>query len=500
MPMNYFSRFNSNHVEHLTGRTPFSALQFFLLIVALGVLMAPALWNGFPFIFTDSLAYLTSATDLVAPVDRPIFYGLYIRLTNLFMDLWAALFFQAALVIFLLIRLAKAVFPTLPGTIINLWIIAVGLLSGASWFVGQMSPDIFTACLFLTMMIWAFSYEKSSILNTVLLSSLIVLECCMHSGNILIGSIFFIGLLAVFIFQNKSMKCLKRFSIPVLISFIISVILIVASNITFHQGYTFNRWGKVIFLARILEDGPGLQYLNANCPQVNLRICDALPRLNQAANREQELNFTDDPELKNLVLNALLWDGGINEAGGLYEVNREAGSIIRGTVSEYPTQVAKAFLGNTLNQFKTFTVGNHFGSTKNLEAMNSFFQLHYPQMFESYSGSHQFLSQVRSVTNLVNPFYNKLIWISAILMGLVFVEVLLRFLGVRGSLKKVVLSSRDGAPLLLVFGLLIFLIFNALVTGAVSGVFDRYQARVIWLVPAIALLVILGLRSEKNAQ
>ena len=132
--------------------------------------------------------------------------------------------------------------------------------------------------------------------------------------------------------------------------------------------------------------------------------------------------------------------------------------------------------------------------------MNSFFQLHYPQMFESYSGSHQFLSQVRSVTNLVNPFYNKLIWISAILMGLVFVEVLLRFLGVRGSLKKVVLSSRDGAPLLLVFGLLMFLIFNALVTGAVSGVFDRYQARVIWLVPAIALLVILGLRSEKNAQ
>ena len=457
-----------------------STRNIFLLVVALGVFMAPVLWNGFPLLFTDSLSYLTSGVDLVAPVDRLIFYGLYIRLTNLLGDLWSALVFQAVLVIFLLLKLAKTVFPNLSKAVAILWVIAVGLLSSASWFVGQMSPDIFTACLFLTMMIWALSYEHSSILNTLLLGSLMILECCMHSGNIFIGFLFFACLCFVLILQKKSVKSLRKFSALVFATFAISTTLIVASNIIFHQGFTFNRWGKVIFLARILEDGPGLQFLNTNCPQATLRICDSLPRFNQAAQREQELKFTDDPELKNLVLNALLWDGGINEAGGLYVVNGEAGSIIRGTVLAYPVQTAKAFLGNTLDQFKTFTVGNHFGSTARIEAINSFIQLHYPQMFNSYSSSQQYLGQLGLVTHLVNPLYRFLVWCSAVVMSLVLIVVFFGFFKKATYFNRDKHSSNTASIALLIFGLLGFLIVNAMITGGLSGVFDRYQARVIW--------------------
>jgi hypothetical protein len=89
--------------------------------------MTPAIWNGFPLIFTDSLSYLHSGVELVAPVDRPIFYGLFTRLSNLILDLWGLLFLQSVLVIFLLLKLASALFPNLSIKNSLIWLYLIGL-------------------------------------------------------------------------------------------------------------------------------------------------------------------------------------------------------------------------------------------------------------------------------------------------------------------------------------------------------------------------------------
>jgi hypothetical protein len=110
--------------------------------------MAPALWNGFPLIFTESLSYLASGIKWLAPVDRPIFYGLFTRLSNLIIELWGLVILQTALVIYLLFRLANSLFPDLAKKIVLLWIIAVGVTTSAPWFVSQISADIFTRVVF----------------------------------------------------------------------------------------------------------------------------------------------------------------------------------------------------------------------------------------------------------------------------------------------------------------------------------------------------------------
>ena len=162
-------------------------LHGFLIALAFFVFIAPAAWNGFPLVFTDSLSYLTSGVDLVAPVDRPIFYGLFIRSFNVIFDLWGAVFVQAALVMYLLIRLSDVLFPSLSKTSSISWLILVGLLTFAPWFVGQLSADIFTACLFLTMIILALTSHRHPFLNSILMCILLILEVCVHSGNLIIG-------------------------------------------------------------------------------------------------------------------------------------------------------------------------------------------------------------------------------------------------------------------------------------------------------------------------
>lgn len=114
-------------------------------------------------------------------------------------------------------------------------------------------------------MIWALCYETASTLKKVAIGLLMVFEYSVHSGNVLIGFLFYFYMLAILIAKKKSFSSIKKFSGLVLISLAVSIIFIISSNVIFHQGFTFNRWGKVIFLARILEDGPALKYLNSIC-------------------------------------------------------------------------------------------------------------------------------------------------------------------------------------------------------------------------------------------
>jgi len=467
-------------------------LGSFLVVLAFFIFITPALWNGFPLIFTDSLSYLTSGVDIVAPVDRPIFYGLFIRTFNIIFDLWGAVLIQAVLVMYLLLKLSDILFPKIPKIYSIFWLILVGLLTSASWFISQLSADIFTACLFLSMIILALTSSHQSLLNDLFMSALLILEVCMHSGNLIIGFLLFAFILVFMLIQKRAWRDIQRFSILVIASLAISATMIVASNVLFKQGFTLNRWGKIIFLARILEDGPGLQYLNEVCPEQNLKICAALPLFNEAVKQEFALGLRDDPELKNLVLNALLWDGGINIGGGLYAMNKEATPIILGVMKAYPLQMALAFTKNTIDQFKTFSVGNQFGSTAKLVAINTFFESNFPSMFQSYQDSKQYSDRVRLVTNALNPIYSSVIYLS---LGIAVASLFVFRYRNRQNMNFL------ASPLcLVIFGLVGFLVFNALITGGISAVFGRYQSRVIWLLPAIILLIMLGAISNRHQE
>lgn len=470
-----------------------SLKNYFLLVLAFASFMLPALWNGFPFIFTDSLSYLTSGIDLNAPVDRPIFYGLFTRVSNLIFEVWGLVLLQAAMVIYLLVRLSSVLLPELPRVKVLAWIIFTGLLTSAPWFIGQISADIFTACLFLTMILLLLTYEGGSLGNILLLSGMLILEICMHSGNLAIGLLFLFWTVALLLIQKKSWVFIKRYILIIFSCLLIGVMAIVSSNIIFHQGATFNRWGKVILLARILEDGPGLRYLNTICERGELKTCAALPLFNEAAQKEVEFGFTSDPELKNLVLNALLWDGGINKIGGLSEVSSEARSIILGAFLTYPAQVINAFLANSIDQLKTFSVGNQFGSTAHIAAISDFIKAQLPASYKNYVASRQYKSEVKSLINSMNPIYNFIIWISTI-----FLLAVLYFLR-PSQLHNQVLFSAPSVRIVIIslFG---FLLSNAVVTGGLSAVFDRYQSRVIWLLPAIAILLVCGgMQRSKSA-
>jgi peptidoglycan/LPS O-acetylase OafA/YrhL len=64
-----------------------------------------------------------------------------------------------------------------------------------------------------------------------------------------------------------------------------------------------------------------------------------------------------------------------------------------------------------------------------------------------------------------------------------------------GLLAALAMRAAKGARVTFVLAVLVGVAVNAIVSGAISGVFDRYQGRVAWLVP-LALAVLMAPRRE----
>jgi hypothetical protein len=126
-------------------------LIIFSIIGAL-LFMFDAFYNGFPIVYSDTSTYIISGFGLETPFDRPITYGILLRIFSLNgVSLWYVIFFQALLLSALIFILLKHVLHSSKYLLVGLAItFCLALLTGVSWTVSQLMSDIFTATALLS--------------------------------------------------------------------------------------------------------------------------------------------------------------------------------------------------------------------------------------------------------------------------------------------------------------------------------------------------------------
>ena len=81
------------------------------LIIHLGIgtliLSLIGLYNGYPLVYSDTGVYIASGLKEFVPVDRPIGYGLFIKLFSFNYSLWLVVAFQNLITAFVLYELLK---------------------------------------------------------------------------------------------------------------------------------------------------------------------------------------------------------------------------------------------------------------------------------------------------------------------------------------------------------------------------------------------------------
>ncbi len=427
-----------------------------MAILAL-MLLSAAAWNGFPLIFYDTGAYVLEGLGHVFVVERAPVYAELLFLAGAQFSLWPVVILQALVTSYMILEVARA---EVPGLTLRGFTVLGGVLclvSGITWYVGQVEPDLFTPVVILGTYLLLFRSARLGKAGQRWVTGLTGLAVACHPshlgllGGLLIGA----GLLRLAARRRpflpgadlgRGLVCLAT-----------ALGIIVAGNFVLTGKIFISKSGSVFLFARLMQDGIVQRLMDDTCPPqgtIAWRLCGYKDRLPKTAN-------------------AWLWgaDSGFRALGGFTsqaQQDEDRRAIVE-SLKRYPGMHLRAALRNSALQFLQFRTGD--GIESQLSVLEPGFKRMIPAQLPAYLKARQQRGLIRfKVLNLVH--------VPVGAMSILGLLLLLQNAGARGA------WGEASLPALVLLGL----IGNAIICGTFSNPHDRYQSRLIWL-PSLVLLV-----------
>lgn len=246
------------------------------LLLSAVVLMVVGLYNNFPIITTDTGTYIYSGMNWKVPVDRPITYGLFIRFASLGFSLWLPVLVQSILLGYLLSRLIGRYVPDITRVQNFVLVVLISLLTTASWYSSSLMPDVFAPIIGIALVLFYDKYAQPK--HRIGLGVIIFLSVLMHNSHLIL-LLLFGAATSVLWLVKKNRQLLNR---GLLVLGIAAAAWITNSWVNKNAGYGFSPSSAThIFLTgKMAENGMLQRYLNDNCSTQPYKLCaykDSLP-------------------------------------------------------------------------------------------------------------------------------------------------------------------------------------------------------------------------------
>jgi hypothetical protein len=422
--------------------------------VTLGILLLlPAFWNGYPFMFFDTGAYLLQGVGHVFMPERSPVYSLFLAYAGGGSSLWLIAILQAGATAFVIVESLRLIAPK--ATLGRAGLIggALVVLTGLPFVVGEIEPDCFAALTVMSVYLLSFHGEALRNWCGSVLVGLLGFFIGAHPSHLLLAG-GLIGLLAAY-------DVLRHFRLPALPNArlarpawacLLGVFLVIASNYALTGAVFISRAGPSFVFARLLQDGLVERVLDETCPQSHYRLCayrGVLPR----------------------TADQWLW----NRYSPFFRLGRftgpslESSRIIWATLERYPLLQVEAASAASVRQFGMFRTGDQIEPQQWVLSgpLNKLIPAQYP----AYIHARQQRTGIDfKLLNLIDVGFG---WLS-----LVALAALLALQIRRGAVQAALLPGFVFAAL----------IGNAVICGTCSNPHDRYQSRVIWLAPFALML------------
>ena len=421
----------------------------------------PAIYNGYPLVYSDTETYLRSSVQLIPPVDRPIGYGLFIRIMSWQATTWTVVIGQGLIAYWVTFRVVKLFFkhPRLPHFIILLFLSAI---SSLPWYAGQVMPDFFAGIVVLT--IFLFYYDTKTWKNRIIYGFLIAFFAIFHYSFILIFFLTASFLLIVRI--RKAFKTdrgiLYRY-IALMAIFGTSILFVMLYNYADRGKFKFSFSSNVFLVAKFCDGNILNTYLQDNCGKKDIPFCDYKDTVMDSP--MGFLWYSEWPFQKQQMHQD--WE----------KINERCGVIVHDvlTIPKYRNMYIKEAFRATMAQLLENRIGSGLRDYGDIHGVPG------NEISSNFEGDlQQYLTAKQNQTGMedlsINIHNQRTLLISTliILAGLSYRPV-------RQKIRDLLLVCLAGV------------VFNAFVTAALANVYDRLQARITWLLIFGALMVILSL-------
>lgn len=425
-----------------------------------------AWWNGFPFMFFDSGAYVLEGFRRFFVPERSPVYSLFLDYAHGRQSLWYVAWAQSAMTAFVVVEFARAVWPRT-----SLWmLIRVGamlsVLTSIAWFAGQIEPDCFTAVFILAFYPLAFKLRQLGVVRAALLVPVAGLAIASHPSHLgtAAGLVICLALVWIPSLIWRDRKFPRPNVILPLLCLALGLGMVVQANHSLvakvpeiKEKYFVSRSGTFFLAARLMGDGVVKKTLYDLCPtRPTMVLCPYKDRLPKTAD-----NF--------------LWgkESPFNHIGRFYGPKDEYDLIVRHSLTHYPLQSLLPGLWGSLRQY--FMVRTGDGVEPQVWVLRDLFYGFMPKQRLAYMNAHQQVGKIHFAA--VNVVHVPLALAAQAWLAWVLYRALKRRRWNLATLPAFVLVALLG---------------NAMVCGLFSGPHDRYQSRVAWVPVLIVLLTARG--------
>ena len=312
-----------------------SALAWMAAVAIPLILIAPAIWNGYPLLQYDTGGYLARWYEGYLVPSRSTVFGLYLHFGQ-GSYFWVNLAIQALATLWILQLTLRVFGLRTPFRIaaISLVLIATTALP---WLTSMLLTDIFAGLSVLSLFILITHCDKTSSAEKWLLFAFTAFAAATHSATL--GVLFGLCCVGWMVRPWVGARIPATGLVQGSLTIVAGAAMLLSANFALSGQLAWTPGGAGVAFGRMMQDGIVKRYLNDHCPTIKLKLC---PYRNQ-------LPATADD---------FLWGNSMfNTLGRFNGLNDEMGFIVVQSLLEHPAWQAEAAAIATAQQLVHVATG-----------------------------------------------------------------------------------------------------------------------------------------------
>lgn len=424
------------------------------------VLIAPALWNGYPLLQYDTGGYLARWYEGTLEISRSTVYGLFVAAGVPF-GFWPVIILQAALSVWIIALLLRLHGMGGRPRILLLTVVVLSAGTSLPWLADLLLTDIFAplAVLGLYLLLRADDLRRH---ETAALVVLVAFASATHSATLAVLVVLTASALGVAVLAPHRLPPLRV--LRAVTTLALGAAMLVGANYAVARRVSWTPGGYGVAFARLLQDGIVARYLAEHCPDRRLRLC---------------LHRHDLPATADMFL----WGKRPNETQSLFDrlgrfdgLGQEMRTIVIESLIAYPRLQIEAALVATGRQLARVATGE--GTVNTIWHTYAIMRKFAPQLEPAMRAARQQHEGLNFEP--INRLHVPLALLSMALLPVIVLLCCWRML-----------APESGA---LAAFVALALLSNAAICGILSNPHDRYGSRLAPLAPLALAIVALRWR------
>ncbi|QYE34529.1 hypothetical protein KZX46_17460 [Polymorphobacter sp. PAMC 29334] len=477
------------------------------------LILAVVAVNGHPTVFTDTDDYYALGKELVtdiglgppppelsdadvaqAKIDRHMgltqmasrsaIYSVFLYVTESAGTLWLVALAQASAVSWLVLLLWRTALPAEPRWSALVAITVIAVVSPLPFFAAFAMPDIFAGVVVVAAVLILVYGDRLGRWERRAVGALLTIALAVHTSHIL----FMVPLLGIGGLMLIWLKAGRRAAAGRLTSVGVAIVVALAANslygavVRLETGEPLRN--QPFLTARLLADGPGRTYLRHACAKGNVyTLCGY---------KAKPLSNSEDVLWSDLPKNGVFM---LADYKTRVELEEQEPRFVLGTLAYAPGAQLAASLKNWGQQLILIFVEDPIRNPHFYLTDPYWRQTNLPPVIERVADCGKNFKGCPSRLTMAQSRSWHGAWLIAAAAALALAATVIRQ---RMTAQPGAARGDDRRLLAVAIMFAAGVILNAAVCGILSGPFPRYQSRIVWLIPAGAVLLLTRLRRERR--